>query len=62
MIPDSLCTVEQQEVHEKAKKKIPRIYVEQVVVEDSLLELIKPKFAVKDTINPLFDEKPYIWY
>jgi len=47
MIPDSLRTAEQQAVYDKLKKELPRIYVEHVVVKDSLLVLrmTRDKFA-----------------
>ncbi|MBK1439846.1 hypothetical protein JHJ32_07615 [Parapedobacter sp. ISTM3] len=47
MIPDSLRTAEQQAVYDKLQKMIPRIYVEHVVVEDSLLvfKMTRDEFA-----------------
>ena len=52
MIPDSLRTAEQQAVYDKLQKEIPRIYVEHVVVEDSLLVLKMTRDEFADTGLP----------
>lgn len=47
LMPDSLRTAEQQAVYTRLQKEIPRIYVEHVVVKDSLLvfKMTRDEFA-----------------